>query len=367
MNIVFRTDASINIGTGHVMRCLTLASALRDRGECCSFICRDHPGNLVNLIHQQGFKVDTLITPSNQPINKNSVGKKTLFYEEWLGVHWQRDVEQTKNIIGNQFIDWLIVDHYALDSRWEEALKPFYQKLMVIDDLADRLHSCDLLLDQNYYPDMNTRYKKLISRSCISLIGPEHALLRPEFKEARSNIKLNYVSDEERIFIFFGGSDPTNETGKALNAIKLLNLKNIKIDVVVGGTNLNYEEINRASIEMRDVTIYQQVSNIAELMNNASLAIGAGGLTSWERCCVGLPSIVWCIAENQIALAEYLDEVGVCVNLGRAEFVTPEIASMAISNLLNKKYKRLKMKKKCLKILDGEGAPSVLKKINIKL
>jgi UDP-2,4-diacetamido-2,4,6-trideoxy-beta-L-altropyranose hydrolase len=369
MNVIFRTDASIDIGTGHVMRCLTLAQALREQGANCRFICREHESNLLDLIRQRGFEAQALpmqVVLQEKLVQQSAIGENILAHAAWLGADWQTDAEQTKDAIGDVVVDWLIVDHYALDIRWEAALKSYYQKLMVIDDLADRPHGCDLLLDQNYYRDMVARYEKLVPPHCKKLLGPKYALLRPEFKEIRRNLKIR-DGNVERLFIFFGGSDPTNETRKALHAIRLLGRKKLAIDVVVGKTNPHYEEINSLCAEMPEVIINHQVTNIAELMSNADLAIGAGGGTTWERCCVGLASLVWCIAENQLAIAKAADEIGVCINLGKAQNVSAQMASNALDDLLSNEEKRLHMKESSLSIVDGEGVARVLAEITIKL
>jgi len=368
MNIIFRTDASLNIGTGHVMRCLTLAQAFRYKGARCHFICREHAGNLLELIRQHGFKAHALpmqVILQEKLVQQDEINGNILPHAAWLGADWQTDASQTKYAIGDLDVNWLIVDHYALDSRWETELKFHYKKLMVIDDLADRPHACDLLLDQNYYVDMDVRYEKLAPQHCKSLLGPKYALLRPEFKEIRSNLKI-HNRKLERLFVFFGGNDPSNETSKALHAIKLLDFDNISIDVVVGRMNPHYEEISSLCRKMPDAKIHRQVSNIAELMRNADLAIGAAGSTTWERCCIGLPSLVWCIAENQLAIAKSADEIGVCINLGKASNVSVQIASNALGELIKNKKKRQKMTKNSLGIVDGEGVTSVLNEINHK-
>jgi len=145
MRIAFRTDASSQIGTGHAMRCLTLADALREQDAECQFVCREHEGHLMGYIRSRGH--DTHALPRTRP---SSSFESDLAHASWLGVDWQTDAAQTRQALGNAALDWLIVDHYALDRPWESALRSSCKRIMVIDDLADRQHDCDLLLDQNY-------------------------------------------------------------------------------------------------------------------------------------------------------------------------------------------------------------------------
>ena len=175
MTIIFRTDASLLIGSGHVMRCLTLADELRLRGSNVMFICREHPGNLIDLIKDKGFTVAAL----QQPKTEYFMTPEDVAHAAWLGVSWKNDATDTIPILGKTKPSWLIVDHYAIDCRWENMLRHHVGKIMVIDDLADRSHDCDLLLDQNLYQDMETRYNHLVSNSCLKFLGPKFALLRP--------------------------------------------------------------------------------------------------------------------------------------------------------------------------------------------
>ena len=231
LKVVFRCDASILMGSGHVMRCLTLANELREQGADITLICRKHPGHLFDLIESSKHRLLRL------PFAATSATGK-LAHAHWLGATQEEDSKQTVEALKTiERVDWLVVDHYALDVEWEAAIRSYTKHIMVIDDLADRVHDCDVLLDQNLHrAEMETRYEKLIPPQCKKLLGPKYALLRPEFKKARSNLKVRDGS-VKRIFVFFGGSDPTNETGKALQAIQQLGRTDIAIDVVVGSTN----------------------------------------------------------------------------------------------------------------------------------
>jgi len=182
--IVFRTDAALQIGTGHVMRCLTLAEALAERGAHCRFVCREHSGNLMELIRDRGFDAIGLPVESGRLATEASSDEPIGAHATWLGADWAVDAEQACAALGDMDADWLIVDHYALDVRWERSLRSRCRRLMVIDDLADRIHDCDLLLDQNLGREPRD-YAGLVPDCSAILVGPRFALLRPEFAALR--------------------------------------------------------------------------------------------------------------------------------------------------------------------------------------
>lgn len=298
MKIFFRVDSSINIGSGHLMRCLTLADYLHNKGAQISFICRNLPGNFCSLIGKKGYFLYRL------PYTKREERSKT-------------DVGATKDILlkGNGGIDCLIVDQYYLSQKWESQIRPYVKRIMVIDDLANRSHDCDILLDQNYYSNMDHRYDGLIPPHCRRFLGPRYALLREEFFVARKNLRQR-DGIVRRIFISFGASDTANETEKALEAARMLNRPDISVDVVVGRFNPNKEKIKQLCRKMPNANFYRQTENMAKLMHNADLAIGAAGTMTWERCFLGLPSIVVTIATNQVGIAFNLAKAGAVSNLG---------------------------------------------------
>jgi len=302
MNIIFRVDASINIGSGHVMRCLTLAKQLqKEKNAKVYFISRKLEGNLIDLIRSKEFEVKIL--PKVDNVFNNLEG-----YQKWLTVSQQFDVEQTIQILTDLdiSIDLLIIDSYAIDIEWENKIRPYVKKIMVIDDLANRKHDCDILLDQNFYLNMEERYNGLVPINCKLFLGPRYVILREEFYEVKKHLR-HRNGNIKNIFVFFGGIDITNETMKTLRAIILLKQKDIVVNVVVGKNNPYKESIEKFCRKYDNINYYCQVDNMAELMNEADLAIGAGGTTTWERCFLGLPSLVIAVAENQIEIAKNCD------------------------------------------------------------
>lgn len=287
------------------MRCLTLADSLRTQGAKVQFICRKHKGDLIELIESRSYHV--FVLDSSQTSTCRDSGEK-LHHSHWLEGSQQQDVRACNSILHDIQPDWLIVDHYALDYRWESAAKTNCKKLMVIDDLADREHICDLLLDQTYSRRRND-YSRLVSESSIMLLGAEYALLRPEFAQWREfSLKRRVMPQLKNLLVNLGGADPNNITGDVLEIIGKCGLSSEqKVVVVMGPTSPHLAAVRQLAqtLPFRTEVLFN-VSNMAELMANSDLAIGAAGATTWERCCLGLPSILLVLADNQKNIAKVL-------------------------------------------------------------
>ncbi|KFB74174.1 UDP-2,4-diacetamido-2,4,6-trideoxy-beta-L-altropyranose hydrolase [Candidatus Accumulibacter contiguus] len=358
--ISFRVDASLQIGTGHVMRCLTLADALRSAGAKCRFICREHPGHLLGLIRQRGHAAIALPgTAANASLASHG-HQFQLAHAAWLGAEWATDAGQTQAVWHGLVTDWLIVDHYALDARWESALKAQYRKLMVIDDLADREHIADLLLDQNLVDGMENRYQGKVPGHCICLVGPQYALLRPEFSMLRpASLARRKTPALKRLLIFMGGSDPDNETGKVLDGVMLSRKPWEHIDVVVGESHSALQTLKDTLVNFPSATLHIQTPDMAKLMAAADLAVTAGGSVTWEKCILGLPSLVVILGENQRSVATMMHRQGAQRTLGVASELTPacyakyldEVVSAALPAMID-----------CAsRVCDGSGVEKVLR------
>jgi UDP-2,4-diacetamido-2,4,6-trideoxy-beta-L-altropyranose hydrolase/UDP-4-amino-4,6-dideoxy-N-acetyl-beta-L-altrosamine N-acetyltransferase len=302
MKVVFRVDASIQMGTGHVIRCLTLAQVLKENGADTGFICRKHEGNLIDKIHSSGFNVHEL-----EVIEELEVDNK-LAHSHWLGATQQQDADDCIGILKKEKIDWLIVDHYAIDEDWQCKLKPYYEKLMVIDDLADRKHRCDTLLDQTFGRQQED-YSALTPKGCKLLLGSQYALLKPEFAKWRAySLERRRKPEFKQLLINMGGADIDNVTESVLDELKACNLPNdIDITVVMGASAPHLGSVkSKANTLPHKAEVMVNVDNMAEIMANADIAIGAAGSTTWERCCLGLPAIQIVVAKNQSLIAELL-------------------------------------------------------------
>jgi len=349
MKLAFRTDASLLIGSGHVMRCLTLADALREQGAECQFICREHKGHMMSLIEQRGHPVKALPEPSNA---FNPSAKPA--HAAWLGCDWEEDAEQTQRAIGADVVDWLIVDHYALDRRWHQALRPSTKHLMVIDDLADRPLNCDLLLDQNFGSSA-ARYAGLVPQHCKQLHGPEYALLKPVYAERRAKMRKR-TGEIQRVLIYFGGgADHADLTGQAVRAFYHQELADIHLDVVVSAAYAHLSSLQAFAEQRGNVSLHSQLPDLADLMAQADLAIGAGGATTWERCCMGLPSIVISIAENQRPACEVLSAEKIIDYLGDVDQVTSELIRDRLVSFLKKLDLLRDLSERGMKLVDGKG------------
>lgn len=273
MKVAFRVDASLDIGTGHVMRCLTLASALRARGSECRFVCLELPGEMSARIAALGFPVSLLTE------------------------------EAVATTFAAQSWDWLVVDHYGLDARWESAMRPLARRILAIDDLADRVHDADMLLDQS--PGrIESQYGALLPPDSRRLIGPRFALLRPQFAAARqSSLARRKAPRLSRILLTMGGIDQPNATGRVLSALAGGRVgADTEVTVVMGGQAPALEQVRTLAASMPFAcNVRADVVDMAGLMAASDLAIGAGGGTALERCCLGLPTIAVVLAENQRA------------------------------------------------------------------
>ena len=358
--IVIRADASKSIGSGHIMRCLTLAKRLRVQGADVSFVCRNFPCNLSEYIGDQGFNVHLL--------PKDEVGEPEMKSPEqaWNEIIWKLDAEQTKGVLKKyeRMIDWLIVDHYALDHHWQSLLRGEVSNIMVIDDLANRYHDCDVLLDQNYYLNASNRYNGLVSKDCSLFLGPQYLLLRDEFYRIRKDLRIR-TGEVANIFVFYGGADITNETEKCIKALKNCIKTNVEINVITGQSNLNKERIKGICFSSLNMYHHCQVSNIAELMNKADLAFGAGGSTMWERCFLGLPSIVTITAKNQMETTQAVSDLGAIWNLGWYEEVNSAALFKAAERLLTEPSKYADMQKRALNVVGVRGSLGIEKLVEV--
>jgi UDP-2,4-diacetamido-2,4,6-trideoxy-beta-L-altropyranose hydrolase len=356
--VVFRTDASAVIGSGHVVRCLTLADQLSSRGFECSFVCREHPGHLNELIRSRGYRVYALTLVDDM----NRVGNERLSelpsHSAWLGTTWQRDLEETRLLLGEAVIELMVVDHYALDHRWESGMRDRCGRILVIDDLADRVHHCDCLLDQNLVAGWRRRYRELIPKNAIALLGPHYALLQPQYSYWRERTATRKGA-VRRVLIYFGGADNANLTGMAVAAVSAIGSPDIAIDVVINPRGTHVDEVRRFVQGVPNVRLHEQLQSLASLMAAADLCIGGSGATSWERCALGLPSVVVSLAENQRPIAEELDRCGAVRWIGHLGEVGETEFSEAIRIYLINGLEPA-WSDRCRALVDGNGTDRVV-------
>jgi len=357
LNVVFRVDASQLIGIGHIMRCLTLADRFKKNSAHTRFVCRHLPDSLYALIIQKGHEV---VITNNSPVLHVELDE--LAHAGFLATSQQKDAADTINAISDKDWDWLIIDHYAIDVRFEAELRNEINNIMIIDDIADRVHDCDILLDQNLYSDMEVRYAGKVPETCQTLLGPKYALLRDEFRLLRSTVKPG-CEVIKRIFVFFGGVDPENLTGRTLDAINKIEKKEISVDVVIGSEHPCRSKIIEIC-KSRNYSCHVQTTRMAEIMVTSDLAIGASGSASWERCCLGLATISLSFAENQVEIARELERVGACIFLGDHESVTEENIKNTLLSLISDNKKMASLSENAFSIVDGYGTNRVFSAVN---
>lgn len=323
-SFAIRVDAATHIGSGHLMRCLTLAHQLRTLGARVRFLCRAHPGHLNHRIRAEGFDLTELPLPSASPVERSQplpspspTDDLSLYGATWLGATWQEDAAQCALNLEPDPVDWLIIDHYGLDARFETAVQSGYRRLMVIDDLANRPHVCDVLLDQTLGREQGD-YLPFIPIDCPCLLGLRYALLRPEFARYRGeSLQRRATATLETLLIALGGTDPDNHTGALLEALAHLpQMQHLKLSVIMGESAPHRAAVAQrlASLPMT-TAFFSGVNNMAEHLVHTDLAIGAAGSSAWERCCLGVPTLQLVLAENQALAAQQLTRHGAVLPL----------------------------------------------------
>ena len=346
MNIAFRVDASIHIGTGHFMRCLTLADALKQRGVHIRFVSRHMPDYLRDMLVVKRHEFIPLDS------SQSDMSPDDLSLAHWLDTSQDMDAQNTIQALSDQTWDWLVVDHYALDSCWESVLRQAAKNILVIDDIADRIHDCDALLDQNFYVDMNTRYIGKVPPNCRLWLGPRYALLRKEFQQVREKVNPR-TGPVKRILIFFGGMDADNYTGRILDMMVNIGISELHVDVVIGTQHPFREQIELTCVE-HGFFCHVQTNRMAELMALADLSIGAGGSAIWERCCLGLPTLVICGADNQRKqIADAASEGLLYAVESKDELIIT--AKRHMRTLLENDYLRHVISRNGMQAVDGRG------------
>ncbi|MHA6327195.1 UDP-2,4-diacetamido-2,4,6-trideoxy-beta-L-altropyranose hydrolase [Roseivivax sp. CAU 1753] len=350
MKVLFRCDSSVTMGSGHVMRCLTLASAISKGGGSCTFVCRNLRGNLIDRIKSDEHKVVTLPAPRNT-------------VDSWLGILLDEEIAQVRDAIAYMPLDRIIVDHYGLDAAWETAVAPPGCPVMAIDDMANRQHDCDILLDQNLgrqYED----YDGLVPDDCTRLIGTRYALLRPEFAAARkASLARRNNPSLQHILVSMGGMDADNATQDVLDVLASQDdlPEGLKVTVVMGSAAPFLDQVRARAATMPVTTVaLVNVNDMAALMSEADLAIGAAGSTSWERCCLGLPTLMLVLAENQRESAEALAKAnGATILRNFKEMDSDNSIRHEIKNCLDPKVLRRRAAS-AAKIVDGFGTTRVI-------
>ncbi len=348
------------MGSGHLMRCLTLADELNKNSSVnIFFISRNHKGNINRIVKQRNFRIIEL------PTSKNKITEakydKNLYGIRWLGVSQEEDANEFLNAINCIEPDLLIIDHYGIGEKWETLVRKHVKKIMVVDDLANRIHDCDFLLDQNYYDKLEDRYKSFVPKDCKLFLGPKYILLRDEFLETNRILSRN--KRKNRIFIFFGAIDQFNLTLNTLKSLHLNNSNNFIADIVIGKENPNKQIIKDYVSNHSNLNLYVQIDNFSEILENASICIGSGGTAIWESCFLGIPSFIITFAENQILSVEYLASKNIIEYYGHHDDIELVDLSNRIFEFLNNSERLKILSQNCVRLVDGLGKNRIIKKI----
>ncbi|MES2528819.1 MAG: UDP-2,4-diacetamido-2,4,6-trideoxy-beta-L-altropyranose hydrolase [Bdellovibrionota bacterium] len=348
MKILIRADGAPEIGVGHLTRCLTLAVALKSNGHEIKFLMTDHSGNFSSIVTKDGFEV--VFVSRGEGYQKPVTGKEST----WLGNELSYELIEANKVIEKYNPDLAIVDHYGLDAAWEKEIRKSVKSIFVIDDLANRAHDCDYLLDQTF-GRTNLDYIKLVPAGCKFFLGSDYALLRPEFSRS-----VPFRTSLKKIFVSFGGSDPRGITLKIIQGIELEQKTKMHITVILREDSLGYEEVK--NITQNSIHHYEHLSStnkMADLMASADLAFGAGGTSAWERCAVSLPAIGVQLADNQKLVLENLSRKGALINIGDFQTVTPDVVYSTLRIILENESFLNAMSKASHEVCDGQGVDRV--------
>lgn len=377
MKFLIRADASLQIGSGHIMRCLTLAQQLRQHNHHITFISRTNLGHLAPLIRQQGFDCIELPPPSNvvpfgtkrQPENPADITA----HAAWLGTSQAQDLADCAPYIRRLAPDWIICDHYALSAAWQRAARQIcHSKIMVIDDIHDRTHDADLLLDQNHAHHASD-YAHLVPPSCYILAGTRYALLRDEFAQHRAASLQNRTAhrqpENQNILINLGGVDKDNHTLAVLQALSDYVSGSLKTDtapfratIIMGATAPHLASVQHyAAHAPYPSQVIANANNMAALMSQATWAIGAAGSTSWERCALGLPTLLITIADNQRSIAAQLQSAGAAIALEASQIHSPAFQA-ALAHLMQPENQH-RLSQAAAQLCDAHGAARVAQHI----
>ncbi len=324
-NFVFRVDSSINIGSGHVSRCINYALYLKKLGNNVSFVCRELNGNIIHKIKLNKIKVHIL------NLRQNNKLKKKRNYNKFLGDTLKNDLEDTISVIKRfDKVDLLIIDHYWINYSWQKLIKNYVNKILVIEDLYNRKHYCDFLLNYNNFSNAKKIYSKLNNKNTRLLLGPKYLLLPKDYYSNYNRIDLNKI----KIFIFFGHSDNNNLTIKVLRY--LINIKNFNFfyNIAIGEESRKLKLIKKLFGKSKNYKIFVQTKNIKKVLLNSHLAVGSGGFNSFERIRLCVPSIVISNAANQNWVCKFLSNKKLIEYLGNEKSINKSVFENKIKELI---------------------------------
>lgn len=336
MKILIRVDASIEIGTGHLMRCLALAQAWQDAGERVIFVMATEAPALGARLKSEGMEVVHLSVELGSA----------------------KDARETASLARQVDTSWIMVDGYHFGAEYQRIIKDSGLHLLFIDDYGHANHYyADIVLNQNIYAHEGLYANR--EPYTQLLLGTCYALLRREFWQWRG-WQRSLPPVVRKVLVTLGGGDSDNVTFKVIQALQMMETEGLKVVVVVGGSNPHYEQLQATVQDSRfPIRLERNVTNMPELIAWADVAVAAGGSTCWELAFMGLPSLVLILADNQWSNAKKLSGLSVR-NLGWHEDVSADEIAEAVSLLLASAETRAEMVRHGQKLVDGLGVNRVI-------
>ena len=347
--IVFRVDASIQIGSGHVKRCQSLGAALVRLGAKVSYLTRATDVPAGNLFDCQPFDLITLPHAERRVI---AGGPNQLCHEGWLTTDWQTDADQTIKSLSGQQVAMVIVDHYAIDARWQQRVADALNcRMVAIDDLADRPLAVDLIIDHNHADDHARKYQAANLSGAPILGGPRHAMLAERFEHAVRNPADDPVRS---VGIFMGGIDQLNLSETAMRGLRVAAQFRGSIEIVTTSINPHRERLEALAAADGDTQVTVDARDLACFFGRHELHMGAGGGATWERCCLGTPSVAVVAAENQRQVLRPLALLNV-LDLVEPEAPDAEVLGAHARILINHPKRRIELSRNAMQLVDGKG------------
>lgn len=359
LRVAVRVDASATIGTGHLRRCLSLAEALAAQGAAVTMVVRRLDDVAPHLLEARPYSVRWLPAPGPDDAPEADVPP----HAAWAGVGWQRDADETAAALRADAPQWLVIDHYAFDARWHDALRQALGcRLLVIDDIADRALAPDIVLDHNWAEDHRAKYRGRLTREPRWLTGPRFALLSAAYRDAP---RYRFHPEVRSIGIFMGGTDPGGASARVLRCVREEVGFRGPVEVVSTSANPHLAALRAACEALPGTTLTLDLPDLAAFFARHDLQIGAGGGATWERCCIGVPAIALVVAANQAPGTSALDRQGALLAARLPDVpmthVAREARSLAemVRLLLEDAKARQRIGEAAAALVDGRGAQRV--------
>jgi UDP-2,4-diacetamido-2,4,6-trideoxy-beta-L-altropyranose hydrolase len=305
--VLIRVDSSSRIGTGHVSRCLRLAEELKLKGSRVIFLCADLPGNISSSISDLGFEIELFESPVHE-------GVMDSIESPWPTKAQIIDASRTSKWAKSKNTEVVVVDQYALSELWESQLASNGFRVIALDDLPGKRHSSALVIRPGVSLAAFDTHDH--GGNFRQLAGPRYAMIPKEFCEARNFMERPNTSSSKRVLVYFGGADESNASEQVVDGIIRSGISECFIELVLGSGNSHFEVLSKKYEAVPNVTVHSSLSSLSEIISLCDAAVGAGGVSAFERAAAGLPAILFSLSENQIAVCTELASLGMAQYFG---------------------------------------------------